>query len=203
MVSFPRRTLQVILRRSAIHHSRTIKRDVGNACLDGGINPVKKVSRRNFGRNSGYEWASAVALQPSSDGGALRAVGTGDRGGGIVYRAGRLRSTPAPNTEDEGESSKGTGLFIIKAQAPLDISDDARGGIGRMVPQTLLLHDKTHQYIRSPDIFVEEGEYGHTALLRAVLSERLQLVYLYALFEEDNEKVRIFTETKPLQDCTW
>ena len=32
------------------------------------------------------------------------------------------------------------GVWLVKVQAPLDNSSDARGGIGRMMPATVLLH---------------------------------------------------------------
>jgi len=144
-----------------------------------------------------------MALKPSRDGGALRAVGVGDRGGGLVYSAGRLRNSPRePGEQSTSSSGKDTEVFIVKVQAPLDNSDDARGGIGRMVPQTLLIHDETAQFVR----FVEEREYGHTALLRAVLSERLQIAYIFALFdrsvdiEAEENMVNFFTELTPMQE---
>ena len=144
----------------------------------------------------------AAELEPERDGGALRAVGFGDRGAGLCYRAPRGRAArlapaqagrmPPPSADAE------SGLWLLKVQAPLDTSSDGEGGIGRMVPDTLLLHDPS----LSLAIFVAEGVAGHTSLLRAALRQRpSQIAYLWAEEPEGQRGVcRVYTELTPPQD---
>ena len=61
-----------------------------------------------------------------------------------------------------------------QAQAPLDNSSDAAGGIGRMTPATLLLHDERVCDVQLPrlqkrEIFEENNE----------LDPRVRQVFLY------------------------
>lgn len=49
---------------------------------------------------------------------------------------------------DNNDHPKDLGRIIIKAQAPLDNSSDGAGGIGRMVPAILLLHDPELRVVR-------------------------------------------------------
>jgi len=83
---------------------------------------------------------------------------------------------------------------VVKVQPPLDNSDDAKGGIGRMIPTTLLLHDASGQWVH----FVQESDRGHTALLRAALRHREQVAYLYARFE--GSQVEVFTDPDVFPD---
>ena len=146
----------------------------------------------------------AAELEPARDGGALRAVGFGDRGAGLCYRAPRGRAArlapaqqaqhhmPPPSADAE------SGLWLLKVQAPLDTSSDGEGGIGRMVPDTLLLHDPSLSF----SLFVAEGVTGHTSLLRAALKQRpSQVAYLWAEEPEGQRGVcRVYTELTPPQD---
>ena len=105
---------------------------------------------------------SAVdSLGPGTDG-AGRIVGVGDRGAGLVYRAGRLAESSA---FDGRTMSAPEGRFVVKVQAPLDESSDSRGGIGRMVPATLLVHNRDGSFVT----FVTEEENGHSALLLSLI----------------------------------
>ena len=72
--------------------------------------------------------------------------------------------------------STDAGLFVVKLQAPLDDSSDTAGGIGRMVPTTLLIKDRRGALSRQ----VDEEEHGHNALLRAALRQRDQTAHVYA-----------------------
>ena len=73
----------------------------------------------------------------------------GDRGAGLVYSAGRL-SASAIGTESPVED----GVRVLKVQAPVDNSDDARGGIGRMTPTTLLLHDEQGEFVHFVQVWL-------------------------------------------------
>ena len=137
---------------------------------------------------------ATAGLAPSRDGGPLRAVGSGDRGAGLMYKAGRLAPTPAAL---DGPAAKPEGVFVTKVQPPLDNSSDARGGIGRMTPATLLVHDAQHAFIH----FVSEDDRGHTSLLRQVLRQRGQVGYFYATLPDENT-LRVFIEESPPEDLT-
>ena len=81
----------------------------------------------------------------------------------------------------------------------LDNSSDARGGIGRMTPATLLLHDKLLNYVR----LMPEDEAGHTSVLRCALRGPMQEAYCFAEVVDTGsgpEQLRIFTECLPPQD---
>ena len=138
--------------------------------------------------------ASSAALQPSADGGPLAAVGMSDRGMGLVYRAGRFALDAAAATERTARRKRREGRWLLKVQPPLDNSSDARGGIGRMTPTTLLLHDAAAEYCA----FVREEEAGHSALLRCALRRKEQVAYLWAEDVTDPASgarvVRVFTE---------
>ena len=95
---------------------------------------------------------------------------------------------PPPSADPE------SGVWLLKVQAPLDTSSDGAGGIGRMTPDTLLLHDSSLSFC----LFIAEGERGHTALLRAALRDRSQVAYLYS--EEPQGcpgTLRIYTDLVP------
>ena len=94
---------------------------------------------------------------------------------GLVYRAGRLALDQAAESMSAARAPR-EGRWLVKVQPPLDNSSDARGGIGRMTPTTLLLHDATGEYCA----FVKEEEHGHSRLLRCALSGRGQVAYLWA-----------------------
>jgi hypothetical protein len=142
-------------------------------------------------------------LQPQRDGGFLKAVGLGDRGSGLTYRApggqtGRLAPTvaeggiamPPPSADPD------TSVWLLKVQAPLDTSSDGAGGIGRMTPDTLLLHDSSLSFC----LFIAEEERGHTALLRAALRNRSQVAYLYAEQPQGSPgTLRVYTDVLPDQ----
>ena len=102
--------------------------------------------------------------------GTMKKVGLGDRGGGLRYR-------DEPKEGILEQSGDLPSPFIVKVQAPLDNSSDAAGGIGRMPQTTLLLSTKDWVWVR----FVEEEEMGHFRLLKAALSERSQVAYLYGM----------------------
>ena len=118
---------------------------------------------------------------------------------GLVYRAGRLAVGTAAARERTASHEGREGRWLIKVQPPLDNSSDARGGIGRMVPTTLLLHDASGEYCA----FVREEEAGHSALLRCALRSKEQVAYLWAENVMDPAKgtrvVRVFTEAVDLQ----
>ena len=87
-----------------------------------------------------------------------------------------------------------SGVWILKVQAPLDTSSDGAGGIGRMTPDTLLLHDSSLSFF----LFIAEEERGHTALLRAALRHRSQVAYLYAeQLQGFPGTLRIYTDILP------
>lgn len=106
---------------------------------------------------------------------------------GVNYQTGRL-STSATQTlgargTDNLQVAQGVighfGLgtsFNVKLMAPLDNSDDARGGMGRVAPATLVLHDQECALVR----LVADSERGHTALLRAVAGRPKEQVILKA-----------------------
>lgn len=144
--------------------------------------------------------ALSSQLQPQRDGGFLKAVGLGDRGSGLTYRApggqtGRLTpdagatmAMPPPSADPD------SGVWLLKVQAPLDTSSDGAGGIGRMTPDTLLLHDSSLSFC----LFIAEEERGHTALLRAALRHRSQVAYLYAEQPAGSPgTLRIYTDVTP------
>ena len=71
---------------------------------------------------------SDTDLAPARDGGFLKAVGSGDRGCGLVYRAGRLAGTPRPVSsggfdEDDFVLSAVKDLRVVKVQSPLGPSN--------------------------------------------------------------------------------
>ena len=100
----------------------------------------------------------------------MKRVGLSDRGAGLRYR-----DAPAHGITSQAGQLKSP--FVVKVQAPLDDSSDAAGGIGRMPQTTLLLSTKDWGWVR----FVEEEEMGHFRLLKAALSERSQVAYLYGI----------------------
>jgi hypothetical protein len=114
-------------------------------------------------------------------------VGASDRGSGLNYR------DPAPEPLEKTVDLPRP-MFIVKVQPPLDNSNDARGGMGRMTPTTLLINDQTGAFVRH----VFEEETGHMALLRCALSSPGQVGYCYA--EEDLSNIKIFTKTRPPAD---
>lgn len=119
------------------------------------------------------------ALAPATDGGPLAAVGASDRGSGLVYRAGRLALDAATTAARPGGAlhvAARDGRWLVKVQAPLDNSSDAAGGIGRMTPATLLVHDATGDHV----CFVREEDGGHSQLLRCALRGKGQVAYLWA-----------------------
>jgi len=138
---------------------------------------------------------ASVALKPSNDGGPLATVGMSDRGVGLVYRMGRLW----PDTVmANGSRAVRDGYWLIKVSPPLDNSSDAAGGIGRMVPVTLLVHDQSGEFCT----LVREEDTGHGSLLRAALRTKQQTAYLWATDATDesgNRTVRIYTEPVPIE----
>ena len=143
------------------------------------------------------------AMLATRDGGPLKGIGIGDRGSGLQYRLGRMAPTAMQSLKERAVGALAnprTGLWIVKAQAPLDNSSDAAGGIGRMTPATLLLHDEELFFVH----FVPEGETGHSALLRATLRAPSQVAYLWA--EHVHEPVRalkVYVETLPEGRFNW
>ena len=83
--------------------------------------------------------------------------------------------------------------WIVKVQAPLDTSADSAGGIGRMTPDTLLLHDQSMAFL----YFVPEEMTGHSTLLRATLRNRQQIAFLWAEQLEGWNTLRVYTEVMP------
>ena len=145
---------------------------------------------------------ASEALRPSADGGPLAAIGTGDRGAGLVYRAGRLAiDFAAAASARSRERAVRPERWLVKVQAPLDLSGDAEGGMGRMTPTTLLLHDEVGDYCA----FVREEEAGHSRLLRCALRSRGQVAYLWAEDVPDDSgrlaRVRIYTSPVSLDDA--
>ena len=97
----------------------------------------------------------ANAVKPASDGGPLQGIGSGDRGSGLTYRLGRMAPGMLASLQElaaKAAASPRQGVWVVKAQAPLDNSSDAAGGIGRMTPATLLLHDEAFEFVH----FVKE-----------------------------------------------
>jgi hypothetical protein len=119
-------------------------------------------------------------VAPARDGGFLQAVGSGDRGCGLVYRAGRLNAAPTAaggisGDPDDGGLDAVKELRVIKVQPPLDTSSDSQGGIGKMTQMTLLLHTDDLAFVH----FVTEGVLGHTALMRGSLRTSEQVGYFW------------------------
>ena len=150
--------------------------------------------------------SSTTALRPSASG-TQRAhlVGAGDRGGGLEYRAGRLPSAEAMDEILGGTDGAALSddLFVVKVQAPLDNSSDARGGMGMMTPATLLVHSRDNDLVQ----LVEERDFGHTDLLRCALRQKGQVGYCYAAVGdrvalEDGPGLRVYTEVLPPPDAT-
>ncbi|EOD28503.1 Hypothetical protein EMIHUDRAFT_204393 [Emiliania huxleyi CCMP1516] len=143
----------------------------------------------------------ANAVKPASDGGPLQGIGSGDRGSGLTYRLGRMAPGMLASLQElaaKAAASPRQGVWVVKAQAPLDNSSDAAGGIGRMTPATLLLHDEAFEFVH----FVKEEEAGHSALLRATLRQPAQVAYLYAEhLPPDNASperyLRLYVESQP------
>ena len=92
---------------------------------------------------------------------------------------------------------------MVKVQPPLDNSSDARGGMGRMTPATLLLHDATGAFCA----FVREEDAGHSALLRCALKRREQVAYLWAedvATEGGASRIRVWVEAVDVEpDEAW
>ena len=93
-------------------------------------------------------------------------------------------------------------LFVVKVQAPLDNSSDARGGMGMMTPATLLVHSKDHELVQ----LVEERDFGHTDLLRCALRQKGQVGYCYAevgdrVALDEGPGLRVYTELLPPPDA--
>jgi len=141
------------------------------------------------------------ALKPSSDSGPLAAIGLGDRGAGLIYRAGHIQLNVAVAKANTVRTPR-VGEWLVKVQPPLDCSSDAAGGIGRMIPTTLLLHDKTGEYVA----FVREEDVGHGALLRCALRTKDQVAYLWAEDVTDSagkRAVRVYTHLATPPDDPW
>jgi len=103
---------------------------------------VLKIGNRLDSKEDTYQHggvAQVGSLKPSKDGGPLRGIGMGDRGNGLIYKPGRL-SAQADSTVSQELPD---GVRVVKVQPPLDNSDDARGGMGRMTPTTLLVLSET------------------------------------------------------------
>ena len=86
------------------------------------------------------------------------------------------------------------GLFVAKLQAPLDNSDDARGGMGPMTPTTLLLSCPDRGIARE----IDEDEQGHTALARLAIRHS-STVYVYAECHAADHSLSVYTGTLPPQ----
>ena len=91
--------------------------------------------------------------------------------GTFTYSAGRL---PAIGSWLAQKIRPSRSKFIAKLQALLDLSDDARGGMGQMTPATLLLYDEGKAMVR----LVTEEETGHTALMRLAIKHKDSKVYV-------------------------
>lgn len=118
---------------------------------------------------------------------------------GLVYRAGRVRPDAAATRA--GRAGR-EGRWVVKVQPPLDSSSDSRGGMGRMTPATLLLHDEGHEWVA----YMREEEAGHGALLRRALRSRTQVCYLYAEDAEDasgKKAVRVDVQDEGPGDLSW
>jgi hypothetical protein len=93
----------------------------------------------------------------------------------------------------------GANVSILKIQAPRDNSSDARGGIGRMTPMTLLIKNKEASFVR----LVPEEASGHSTLLKLALKQKGQVAYVYGQnrggFMGINSELHIFTETLPAE----
>ena len=100
--------------------------------------------------------------------------------GSFQFPAGRL---PAVSKWIADRISPSTRSFVAKIQAPLDLSDDARGGMGQMTPATLLLHDRAKTVVR----LVTEDETGHTALLRLAIKRGLSKVYVHCEIKDGSQ----------------
>mmetsp|Transcript_41318 Transcript_41318/g.87990 ORF Transcript_41318/g.87990 Transcript_41318/m.87990 type:complete len:185 (+) Transcript_41318:97-651(+) len=136
---------------------------------------------------------ASVQLQPGKDGaGVVKAVGIGDRGSGLVYRAGRPASGSAIASAGPRQ-----GVWVVKIQPPLDVSSDSAGGIGRMTPATLLLNDRNYDFVR----FIKEEDEGHFQLLKCAIGELRQVAYRYAEeFNSNGPMLRVFTQLQPAPD---
>lgn len=143
----------------------------------------------------------ASQLEPKRDGGFLKAVGMGDRGSGLTYHApggqtGRLTPEAGSTMQMPPLSAcHESGMWLLKVQAPMDLSSDGAGGIGRMTPDTLLLHDASLTFC----VFIAEEETGHTTLLRAALRHRSQVGYLFAE-EVTPGTLKVYTDLTPDRD---
>ena len=128
-------------------------------------------------------------VAPARDGGFLKAVGSGDRGCGLVYRAGRLNAAPmaaggiSGGDPDDGGLDAVKELRVIKVQPPLDTSSDSQGGIGKMTQMTLLLHTDDLAFVH----FVTENVFGHTALMRGSLRTSEQVGYFWCKLVDGEE----------------
>lgn len=89
----------------------------------------------------------------------VKFVGLADRGVGLVYRDMQHKDAETDVSRLPKER------FVVKVQAPLDVSSDSAGGIGMMTPTTLLVTNANCSLIR----YVPENEGGHETLLRACL----------------------------------
>ena len=138
--------------------------------------------------------SAAEQLRPSDGRKGEKSIGVGDRGAGLVYRDGRPSSSQALAGREQEANFPREGVWVVKIQPPLDVSSDSAGGIGRITPTTLLLSDRRWSFVR----FVREEDEGHFPLLRCALSEARQVAYRYAEeFEEDGQKLRVYTEVLP------
>eukprot|EP00434_Breviolum_minutum_P023508 symbB.v1.2.020738.t1/scaffold1762.1/size182224/5 len=142
--------------------------------------------------------SAAEQLRPSDGRKGEKSIGVGDRGAGLVYRDGRPSSSQALAGREQEANFPREGVWVVKIQPPLDVSSDSAGGIGRITPTTLLLSDRRWSFVR----FVREEDEGHFPLLRCALSEARQVAYRYAEeFEEDGQKLRVYTEVPQCDAC--
>ena len=81
------------------------------------------------------------------------------------------------------------GLTVLKLQAPVDQSDDSRGGLGPMTPTTLLLSCPDGVLHRE----VDEDEKGHLALTRIAIRHR-STAFVYGLVSDPPTTLRLYTE---------
>jgi hypothetical protein len=115
-------------------------------------------------------------------------TGVGDRGVGLRYT-----DETAITRRDAGEAGLLSDcIFVVKIQPPLDNSDDAKGGIGKMRAETLLLTDKDAGLVR----LVSEEEDAHCSLLLAALRGEDQVGYLYGE-QVGSGDIRLFLGTRP------
>lgn len=144
--------------------------------------------------------SSSQQLRPGTDGN-LKRVGMGDRGCGLVYRGGRVSPKfGAADSVSAGSSQEG--VLIVKVQPPVDNSSDSAGGIGRMMPTTLLLHDQDFDITQ----FVEEDNKSHWGLFRSALGQRENIGYMFAeefTGEQGARMLRVFTEVLPPRPSGW